>query len=76
MSRTVSWLQSLAHLSLLLLAFSLPFEPERPLLDVRVIQFTNVELVLMVTLGLTALLVVVERLNGLSYIFGNYLAYD
>lgn len=61
MSRTVSWLQSLALFALLLLAFSLPFEPERPLLDLDVIQFTNVELVLMVTLGLTALLVVVER---------------
>jgi hypothetical protein len=61
MSRTTSRLHSLALFCLLLLAFSLPFEPERPLLNLGLIQFTNVELVLLGTLGLVALLVVTER---------------
>jgi hypothetical protein len=61
MSQRTTWLAPVAFLSLLLLAFSLPFEPERPLFRLGPIGVTNLEIVLMATLGLTLLLVVMER---------------
>lgn len=61
MSRHSSWLHPLALFSLLLLAFSLPFEMERPLIQLGPIGLTNLELVLLATLGLTVLLVVGEN---------------
>lgn len=62
--RSISEILSLRLLSLLgvcLLAFSLPFEMERPLLAVGAYRLTNVELLLFINLLLAVLVVVNER---------------
>jgi hypothetical protein len=56
----ISW-RLLGVISVCLLAFSLPFELERPLLAVGAFQLTNVELLLFITLFFAVVVVVKER---------------